>query len=223
MAGVELMGGGMNYFKNKNNEVWVYDSKSLSTVESITELELSMAEKEPAFMEAEAQLQHALSELNKFTVQLNKSAENGLSESDIDKLYQQIDAATVRHDAVLAIFNYVQSVYQPLKEKYAAISPVFFDIREKLKGMKKMTAREVELHINPPISQEQHIAMAESQKRQLMSTASEKIDICQDAVNLDIATSKEKTMLTEWRKYRVLLNRTDCSTAPDIHWPEKPA
>ncbi|WP_198023795.1 tail fiber assembly protein, partial [Xenorhabdus cabanillasii] len=25
-----------------------------------------------------------------------------------------------------------------------------------------------------------------------------------------------------WRKYRVLLNRVDCSTAPDIHWPEAP-
>ncbi|MDC9595604.1 tail fiber assembly protein, partial [Xenorhabdus anantnagensis] len=28
--------------------------------------------------------------------------------------------------------------------------------------------------------------------------------------------------LTEWRKYRVLLNRVDCSTAPDIQWPKVP-
>ncbi|WP_196245000.1 tail fiber assembly protein, partial [Xenorhabdus bovienii] len=24
------------------------------------------------------------------------------------------------------------------------------------------------------------------------------------------------------RKYRVLLNRVDCTTAPDIKWPEQP-
>ncbi len=25
-----------------------------------------------------------------------------------------------------------------------------------------------------------------------------------------------------WKKYRVLLNRVDTSTAPDIEWPEEP-
>ncbi|MBD2812805.1 tail fiber assembly protein, partial [Xenorhabdus sp. Vera] len=29
-------------------------------------------------------------------------------------------------------------------------------------------------------------------------------------------------VLTDWRKYRVLLNRVDCSIVPDIHWPEQP-
>ncbi|MDE9571806.1 tail fiber assembly protein, partial [Xenorhabdus bovienii] len=24
------------------------------------------------------------------------------------------------------------------------------------------------------------------------------------------------------RKYRVLLNRVDCTTAPDVQWPEQP-
>uniref|UniRef100_UPI001ABF6203 tail fiber assembly protein n=1 Tax=Xenorhabdus miraniensis TaxID=351674 RepID=UPI001ABF6203 len=44
----------------------------------------------------------------------------------------------------------------------------------------------------------------------------------QDAVDLDIATDAEQSALTAWRKYRVLLNRVDCSTAPDIQWPEQP-
>ncbi|CBJ82303.1 conserved hypothetical protein [Xenorhabdus bovienii str. Jollieti] len=44
----------------------------------------------------------------------------------------------------------------------------------------------------------------------------------QDAVDLDMATDSEKSALTEWRKYRVLLNRVDCTTAPDIQWPEQP-
>ncbi|OTA14479.1 tail assembly chaperone [Xenorhabdus vietnamensis] len=44
----------------------------------------------------------------------------------------------------------------------------------------------------------------------------------QDAVNLNIATDAEKSALTVWRKYRVLLSRVDCSTAPDIAWPAQP-
>ncbi|MDC9607389.1 tail fiber assembly protein [Xenorhabdus griffiniae] len=63
---------------------------------------------------------------------------------------------------------------------------------------------------------------AESRKRQLLDTARAKIDIYQDAVDLDMATDAEKSALTEWRKYRVLLNRVDCATAPDISWPEQP-
>ncbi|CDH23645.1 putative e14 prophage; tail fiber assembly (fragment) [Xenorhabdus bovienii str. kraussei Becker Underwood] len=55
-----------------------------------------------------------------------------------------------------------------------------------------------------------------------MSTAREKIAICQDAVDLGIATDAEKSSLAEWRKFRVLLNRVDCTTAPDIPWPEQP-
>ncbi|MDX7989469.1 tail fiber assembly protein [Xenorhabdus sp. 12] len=70
--------------------------------------------------------------------------------------------------------------------------------------------------------QEYEIQQAEFQKRQLLDTAREEIDICQDAVDLDIATGSEKAALIDWRKYRVLLNRVDCSTAPDITWPEQP-
>ncbi|MBD2809869.1 tail fiber assembly protein [Xenorhabdus sp. Vera] len=63
---------------------------------------------------------------------------------------------------------------------------------------------------------------AESQKQYLMNAARDKIAPLQDAVDLDIATDAEKSALTDWRKYRVLLNRVDCSTAPDIQWPEQP-
>ncbi|WP_211284273.1 tail fiber assembly protein, partial [Xenorhabdus stockiae] len=61
-----------------------------------------------------------------------------------------------------------------------------------------------------------------SRKRQLLTEAKEKIDIWQDAVELDMATKEEKAALLKWKKYRVLLNRVDCSTAPDIVWPEQP-
>ncbi|PHM43763.1 tail fiber assembly protein [Xenorhabdus szentirmaii] len=74
----------------------------------------------------------------------------------------------------------------------------------------------------PPPTPEQLQSVAESQKRQLLSEARERIDICQDAVDLGIATDIEISTLRGWRKYRVLLNRVDCSNAPDIHWPEQP-
>ncbi|MDE9588325.1 tail fiber assembly protein, partial [Xenorhabdus bovienii] len=74
----------------------------------------------------------------------------------------------------------------------------------------------------PPPTPEQLRQKAEFEKRYLLKAATEKIDICQDAVDLDIATDSEKSSLAEWRKYRVLLNRVDCTTAPDIPWPEQP-
>ncbi|ENI3623931.1 tail fiber assembly protein, partial [Escherichia coli] len=30
------------------------------------------------------------------------------------------------------------------------------------------------------------------------------------------------SLMEAWKKYRVLLNRVDTSTAPDIEWPEIP-
>ncbi|PSY39661.1 phage tail protein, partial [Escherichia albertii] len=44
----------------------------------------------------------------------------------------------------------------------------------------------------------------------------------QDAVDLEIATEEEKSLLAAWKKHRVLLNRVDTSTAPDIEWPAVP-
>ncbi|EHT0833430.1 tail fiber assembly protein, partial [Escherichia coli] len=41
-------------------------------------------------------------------------------------------------------------------------------------------------------------------------------------VDLEIATEEEKSLLAAWKTYRVLLNRVDTSTAPDIEWPEEP-
>ncbi|WP_348833943.1 tail fiber assembly protein, partial [Escherichia coli] len=36
------------------------------------------------------------------------------------------------------------------------------------------------------------------------------------------ATEEKKSLLAAWKKYRVLLNRVDTSTAPDIEWPTSP-
>ncbi|EOM6987716.1 tail fiber assembly protein, partial [Escherichia coli] len=44
----------------------------------------------------------------------------------------------------------------------------------------------------------------------------------QDAVDLEMATDDEQALLLAWKKYRVLLNRVDTSTAPDVEWPAVP-
>ncbi|WP_340619349.1 tail fiber assembly protein [Xenorhabdus siamensis] len=74
----------------------------------------------------------------------------------------------------------------------------------------------------PPPSHEQLIAQAESKKQTRIAEATTKIAPLQDAVDLEMQTEEEVTKLRIWKKYRVLLNRVDCSTAPDIAWPEPP-
>ncbi|WP_112550622.1 tail fiber assembly protein [Morganella morganii] len=74
----------------------------------------------------------------------------------------------------------------------------------------------------PPPTKEQLVFQAESEKQLRISEASVAIAPLQDAVDLDMATQEEESALKEWKKYRVLLNRVDTSTAPDITWPVKP-
>jgi hypothetical protein len=56
-----------------------------------------------------------------------------------------------------------------------------------------------------------------------MRQCTDVIATLQDAVDRDMATDAEKTALTAWKKYRVLLNRVDTTKAPDITWPVQPA
>lgn len=59
-------------------------------------------------------------------------------------------------------------------------------------------------------------------KENLLYEASSKIAPLQDAVELEIATEEEITLLNNWKKYRVLLNRVDPTKSTDIKWPEVP-
>ncbi|MGJ0639414.1 tail fiber assembly protein [Xenorhabdus bovienii] len=74
----------------------------------------------------------------------------------------------------------------------------------------------------PPPTPEQLQQQAEREKQSRMSQAANSIAPLQYAVDLKMATDKEQAVLTEWKKYCVLLNRVDCTTAPDIKWPEQP-
>ncbi|MGK0705572.1 tail fiber assembly protein [Yokenella regensburgei] len=59
-----------------------------------------------------------------------------------------------------------------------------------------------------------------AKKTSLMQAANDQIAPLQDAVDLDMATDEEKQQLADWKKYRVLLSRVDCSNPV---WPEIPA
>ncbi|HFQ7239116.1 tail fiber assembly protein [Citrobacter freundii] len=91
--------------------------------------------------------------------------------------------------------------------------------------------KEIDFSIYPPVSvvppepvytKGDYIRMAESRRDSLRVKADSAIAPLKDAVDLSIATEAETSLYNEWRKYRVLLNRVDTSTAPDINWPTEP-
>ncbi|WP_445497118.1 tail fiber assembly protein [Photorhabdus sp. SF281] len=107
--------------------------------------------------------------------------------------------------------------------------PVTDDIFNKFSGMppigKRLSYGEDSLPCwedIPPPTKEELIAIAEIQRAQFISLANEKITPLADAVELDIATNEEVLLLKEWKKYRVILNRVDTLTAPEIDWPIAP-
>lgn len=221
----------MKYYKDKDNVVFAYDDEQLAQVSRLSELEPLLGEKEPVFIAANNQLQQARLELNEAVELLNVTVANSTSDDEEiaienDKEIQRIklivaDKTSQLEDAKVA-FNQIESEYQPLKDEFDSILPVFFEIRENLKVMKKMSTREVEAYLNPPVSKEQLIAEAEQQKQSLLAEANSAIAPLQDAVDLGIATDEENAKLTAWKTYRVYLNRVDTSTEPDIEWPVKP-
>lgn len=48
------------------------------------------------------------------------------------------------------------------------------------------------------------------------------IEPLERAVKLGMATEEERSALTAWETYSVLLNRVDITKAPDIEWPQQP-
>ncbi len=103
------------------------------------------------------------------------------------------------------------------------IPDIFFDIDKKIKEMHKMTAKEIDAHVNPPVTKEQHIADAEAKKQALITEATQKTQLWQTQLMLGIITEEDKASLKEWMLYVQKVQAIDVSTAPDIDWPVKPA
>ena len=224
----------MNYYKDKKtNQVYAYDANQLEKVARLTELEHLVTESEPDFIDASSRLQHATEELEDAKQQLEENnalilSEGHNEESQValfkkrEELMQCVDEKSQDYNDALLAYHKSELIYLPLKNEYDAVVPVIFDIRENLKIFKKMTEKEVDLYLNPPISKEQLIQEAEQQKQSLLAEANNAITPLQYAENLGIATAEESASLVDWQKYSVYLNRVDTSLAPDIDWPIKP-
>ena len=103
------------------------------------------------------------------------------------------------------------------------IPAIFFEINEKIKRMKKMTAKEVDAHINPPVTEEQLIAEAEAKKQALIAEASQKTQLWQTQLMLGIITDEDKASLKEWMLYVQEVQAVDPSLGAAVVWPIPPA
>lgn len=74
----------------------------------------------------------------------------------------------------------------------------------------------------PPMIAELSIPAKQAIFSARLRDAADKIQTLLDAVNLDMATDEEKTQLTAWKKYRVLLSRADADTQSPEEWPQPP-
>lgn len=74
----------------------------------------------------------------------------------------------------------------------------------------------------PPLTHEQHVTIAESQKQALIAEASEKTELWRTQLMLGIITEEDKDSLKEWMLYVQEVQALDVSTAPDIALPVKP-
>ncbi|MEQ4693289.1 tail fiber assembly protein [Providencia manganoxydans] len=226
----------MNYFKDKKtNTVYAYDNEQLAQVSRLTELEQHLKQIEPVYIGADNDLQLSLLEFNqsKKDVELEESKlasddEDNLDEwninhsKKINELELVVDEKKQAYEKRLAEFNQIEEDHYTLKNEYDAIPHAVFDIRENINVFKKMSEKEIKAHLNPPIPKDQLITQAEQQKQSLLAEANNAIAPLQDAIDLGMATEVEAASLQEWKKYRVLLNRVDTSTAPNIDWPQKP-
>lgn len=74
----------------------------------------------------------------------------------------------------------------------------------------------------PQLTPVQQREIASWEKAARLEMAGKAIAPLQDADDLGVATAEEKALLLAWKRYRVLINRVDAETAPDIDWPVTP-
>ncbi|NIH18901.1 tail fiber assembly protein [Morganella morganii] len=102
------------------------------------------------------------------------------------------------------------------------IPDVFFEIDSDIKRMHKMTAEEIEAHINPPVTKDQLIERAEAEKQLLIAEVTAETAMLRAKLALGRIKDDEKVLLNAWLDYLDELEAVDVSAAPDIIWPVKP-
>lgn len=129
------------------------------------------------------------------------------------KTYARIDS---QHVAEIVSLNVKpETLYHP--------SMVWVDITDRVPPPGVNDLYSDGLFTAPVMKNEDVMFLARSRLAAEMETANQTIAPLQDAVDLGIATEEETARLTEWRKYRVMLSRTDITDATTIDWPVIPA
>ncbi|MTC70030.1 tail fiber assembly protein [Providencia sp. wls1914] len=212
----------MMYFKDKEQHVYAYTKSNIEQVSRLTELEALLSEKEPTYTHAYNVLHAALLELNEAISRYDSAIASEEPDEGASELENDVNEKTASYNVALTTFSKIESEYRQLKSEYEEIPLAFFDIRENIQSMKKMTDKEVESYLNPPKSKGQHIAEAEMKKQLCAEDAEKNITILERKVRLNMATDDDKDLLTAWEIYSVMIADIDTSTAPDITWPVKP-
>ncbi|NIH18902.1 tail fiber assembly protein [Morganella morganii] len=75
----------------------------------------------------------------------------------------------------------------------------------------------------PPLTHEQHVAIAESQKQALIAEASEKTELWRTQLMLGIITEEDKASLKEWMLYVQEVQAVEPSLGAAVVWPIPPA
>ncbi|MEM8158299.1 tail fiber assembly protein [Morganella morganii] len=119
--------------------------------------------------------------------------------------------------------SFVDKINAPDFDGKDEIPAIYFEIDEKIKSMKPMSDKEYWEYINPPVTKEQLIVEAEAKKQALIDEVNQKTQLWQTQLMLGIITEEDKASLKEWMLYAQKVQAVDTSTAPDIHWPVKPA
>ncbi|MEY0979908.1 tail fiber assembly protein [Providencia alcalifaciens] len=78
------------------------------------------------------------------------------------------------------------------------------------------------IEISPEMQKEAEVKQANMIKQSELELARTKIAPLQDALDLSIATSEERTLLEKWKVYRVLLSRIDTHLMSEIQFPVRP-
>ncbi|WP_241770837.1 tail fiber assembly protein [Morganella morganii] len=90
-------------------------------------------------------------------------------------------------------------------------------------GWKSISEKEADKIANPPLTHEQHVAIAESQKQALIAEASQKTQLWQTQLMLGIITEEDKASLKEWMLYVQEVQAVDPSLGAAVVWPTPPA
>lgn len=216
----------MIYYKNTEGDVFAYPKSDLDQVDSIQNTESELVKKEAVYLDAQLMLANITAEIEMLIKQFNQlhaedTEENPLN-NEIEELSTLISSKADERANIEQELSQAESNFIDVKSQYDSILPVFFDIREKTKSLKKMSTKEVDAHLNPPIPKEQLIVEAEQQKQLCSEDAEKNITILERKVRLNMATDEDKNNLATWEIYSINVSDIDASLAPDIEWPEKP-